>query len=72
MYVSTADRFIISAPHAIHRGLKELCCLSTYNLRGWCRVEMVANACSSGIDHLYLETATGISELIVEDFKSLS
>ena len=72
VYVSAADVFIICAPDAVHRDSKEFCGLSTYNLRGWCRMEMFAKACSSGIAHMYLQTGTGISELTNEDFSNLS
>lgn len=54
VYVSVVDRFIIVAPTSNHRDNGELCDVSTYSKRGWCRMEMLAKACSSGLSEMYV------------------
>ena len=73
-YVSLADRFIICAPDARHRDTKEFCGLNTYSLRGWCRMEMFAKACCSGLEHMYLQldSASELTALTIADLGNLS
>ena len=60
-YIFGADRCIICAPDAIHLCSKELCCLCSCNLRGWCCMEMFAKVCSGGTAYMYVQTATYVS-----------
>jgi len=73
-YVSTADHFIICAPDAVHRDTQEPCGLDTYTCRGWCRLEMMARACSSGVEQVYLQTeaADDLRAMTAADFQTLS
>ena len=74
VYVLMVDTFIIIAPDATHRDTKDVCGLSTYTRRGWCRLEMLAKACGSGFQNMYSVEGTGTSlrRLSQEDFEHLS
>eukprot|EP00756_Hemistasia_phaeocysticola_P028128 Hpha_TRINITY_DN16160_c0_g2::TRINITY_DN16160_c0_g2_i1::g.3154::m.3154 len=69
VYSSIADAFVIVAPTARHKNSGHLCNAETYSLRGWCRAEMMAKVCGSGLEHMYIiqgEAAT--MEPVTEDF----
>ena len=74
VYVSMVDIIIIIAPDATHPDTKNVCGLSTYTRRGWCRLEMLAKACGSGFQNVYSVEGTGTSlrRLSQEDFEHLS
>jgi len=74
-YVSLVDRFLICAPDARHRDdATRVCNVDSYAQRGWCRTEMLAKACSSGLQHMYLCSGNGMElhPLAKEDFQRLS
>merc|ERR1712013_623607 len=52
IFVSHVDQFIICAPEGVHRDSGCQCGLASYSTRGWCRMEMLAKACSSGLQNL--------------------
>lgn len=54
VYSSIADAFVIVAPTARHKNSGKVCNADTYSLRGWCRAEMLAKVCGSGLDHMYI------------------
>uniref|UniRef100_A0A7S4K0D7 Uncharacterized protein n=1 Tax=Odontella aurita TaxID=265563 RepID=A0A7S4K0D7_9STRA len=54
VYSSIADAFVIVAPTARHQNSGKVCNADTYSLRGWCRAEMLAKVCGSGLDHMYI------------------
>ena len=74
VYVSIVDHFLICAPDAEHRDSHLKCGLTSYLERGWCRMEMLAKACGSGLKHMYVCSDDGreLLELIREDFDCLS
>lgn len=74
VYVSVVDRFIICAPDAQHRDTGQLCDLVTYSARGWCRMEMLAKACGTGLGHMYVCHGSGedLDELSVVDCRKFS
>eukprot|EP00746_Dinoflagellata_sp_MGD_P089598 gnl/MRDRNA2_/MRDRNA2_35358_c0_seq1.p1 gnl/MRDRNA2_/MRDRNA2_35358_c0~~gnl/MRDRNA2_/MRDRNA2_35358_c0_seq1.p1 ORF type:complete len:316 (-),score=35.94 gnl/MRDRNA2_/MRDRNA2_35358_c0_seq1:369-1316(-) len=53
-YASSCDAFIVVAPDAMHRDSGKSCNLQTYNSRGWCRAEMLAKVCSSGLESFFI------------------
>jgi len=54
VYSSIADAFVIVAPSARHKNSGMVCNADTYSLRGWCRAEMLAKVCGSGLDNMYI------------------
>mmetsp|Transcript_55583 Transcript_55583/g.154799 ORF Transcript_55583/g.154799 Transcript_55583/m.154799 type:complete len:1117 (-) Transcript_55583:152-3502(-) len=66
IYASSADAFVIVAPPAEHQNSKR-CDLNTYNARGWCRAEMLAKVCSSGLRNFFLFEGGGALEPITEE-----
>lgn len=73
-YLSVADRFVICAPSALHRDLGHKCGMNSYLRRGWCRMEMLARACVSGLGDVYCCTGDGTELLHMskEDIKTFS
>jgi hypothetical protein len=69
VYASSADVFIIVAPPAKHVESNNHADLDTYNSRGWCRAEMLAKICSSGLENFFVLSTEG-SELqrVTEDW----
>jgi hypothetical protein len=53
VYASSADIFVIIAPPAEHQSCRR-CDLQSYNARGWCRAEMLAKICSSGLQNFFI------------------
>jgi len=66
IYASSADAFVIVAPQAEHQCSKR-CDLQTYNARGWCRAEMLAKVCSSGLRNFYIFAGEGALEPVTEE-----
>ena len=54
VYVSQVDIFAVCAPDALHSDTGASCGLHTYSKRGWCRTELLAKVCSTGLDDMYL------------------
>jgi len=73
-YVSLVDYFVICAPDAAHRDNGEQCNLETYSRRGWCRAEMLAKACSSGVRNMFICCGDGreLKAYGREDFEKIS
>ncbi len=74
VYASAADIFTIIAPDAIHLDNESKCDHFTYNMRGWCRAEMLSKICASGLKDMYLVSGDGVdAEPVTEktplDFK---
>jgi hypothetical protein len=65
IYASSADAFVIVAPPAEHQCSKR-CDLQTYNARGWCRAEMLAKVCSSGLRNFFIFAGEGALEPVTE------
>eukprot|EP01065_Artemidia_motanka_P022686 TRINITY_DN26884_c0_g1_i1.p1 TRINITY_DN26884_c0_g1~~TRINITY_DN26884_c0_g1_i1.p1 ORF type:complete len:1048 (+),score=320.32 TRINITY_DN26884_c0_g1_i1:139-3282(+) len=61
VYSSIADAFVIVAPTAKHKNSGMECNAQTYSLRGWCRAEMLAKVCGSGLDSMYIVQGEGTS-----------
>jgi hypothetical protein len=53
VYASSADIFVIIAPPAEHQCSRR-CDLQSYNARGWCRAEVLAKICSSGLQNFFI------------------
>uniref|UniRef100_A0A7S1MH02 Heterokaryon incompatibility domain-containing protein n=1 Tax=Alexandrium catenella TaxID=2925 RepID=A0A7S1MH02_ALECA len=67
VYAACSDAFVVIAPDASHEKSAQLCDLQSYYSRGWCRAEMLAKVCSSGLDHFFvLASADGSLEEITE------
>jgi hypothetical protein len=58
VYCTIADAFIVTAPDAKHAVSRKVCDLSTYNLRGWCRAEMLSKVCGSGLSMMFICTSS--------------
>jgi hypothetical protein len=65
VYASSADIFVIIAPPAEHQSTRR-CDLESYNARGWCRAEMLAKICSSGLDNFFIFTGDSELEAVTE------
>jgi len=66
-YASSADAFVVIAPPARHTCSNRLCDLESYNSRGWCRAEMLAKVCGSGLNNFFvLSTSDGALRQISE------
>lgn len=59
VYASAADIFTIIAPDTIHHDNESKCDHFTYNMRGWCRAEMLSKICASGLKNMYLVSGDG-------------
>jgi hypothetical protein len=67
VYSASADIFVIIAPPAEHQCSRR-CDLQSYNARGWCRAEMLAKICSSGLENFFIfESSEGGLEPVTED-----
>uniref|UniRef100_A0A7S2MVN4 Uncharacterized protein n=1 Tax=Helicotheca tamesis TaxID=374047 RepID=A0A7S2MVN4_9STRA len=67
-YASAADCFSIIAPNATHNDSKETCNPGTYNMRGWCRAEMLSKVCASGLRNMFLVSGDGVDvEAVTEE-----
>lgn len=53
VYASHADLFLILAPECTHES-GECCSLKTYFARGWCRAEVLAKVCESGLSRTFI------------------
>jgi hypothetical protein len=53
-YASQADVFLILAPEATHSTTSERCGLGSYERRGWCRAEVFAKVCGSGLKGIFI------------------
>jgi hypothetical protein len=51
--VSTPDLFVVCAPDAYHKDGDKQCSLASYNTRGWCRMELLAKVCATGLRDMY-------------------
>ena len=60
VYVSQVDIFVVCAPDALHSDTGAPCGLHTYSKRGWCRTEILAKVCSTGLDDMYLCVGDGL------------
>jgi len=65
VYASSADIFVIIAPPAEHQSTRH-CDLESYNARGWCRAEVLAKICSSGLDNFFIFASEGELEAVTE------
>jgi len=75
VYLSQVDHFVICAPDAIHMDTGKRCNLATYSRRGWCRAEMLAKSCASGLHCVYVVAGDHLPclrKLTKEDFQRLS
>merc|ERR1719333_939332 len=61
VYACSADIFVIVAPPAEHQSSRH-CDLQSYNARGWCRAEMLAKICSSGLQNFFVFGDSGTLE----------
>ncbi len=61
-YASCAAAFVVVAPEIHHSDTGELCNLSTYQGRMWCRAEQFCHILRNGVEHLWLATAEGRCE----------
>lgn len=69
VYASSADVFVIVAPPAKHAQSQDKADLNTYNSRGWCRAEMLAKICSSGLENFFvLSTQGGELQRVTEEW----
>jgi len=67
VYASSADIFVIVAPPAEHQCSRH-CDLQSYNARGWCRAEMLAKICSSGLENFFISgSSEGDLEQVTEE-----
>jgi hypothetical protein len=66
VYASSADIFVIVAPPAEHQSNRK-CDLHSYNARGWCRAEMLAKICSSGLQNFFIFGESRELEQVTED-----
>merc|ERR1719221_125232 len=67
VYSASADIFVIIAPPAEHQCSRH-CDLQSYNARGWCRAEMLAKICSSGLENFFIfASSEGDLEPVTED-----
>jgi len=67
VYSASADIFVIIAPPAEHQSSRR-CDLQSYNARGWCRAEMLAKICSSGLENFFVfASGEGDLEPVTED-----
>jgi hypothetical protein len=66
VYASSADVFVIVAPPAEHQSCRR-CDLDSYNARGWCRAEMLAKICSSGLENFFIFAHEGGLERVTEE-----
>jgi hypothetical protein len=66
VYASSADIFVIVAPPAEHQSNRK-CDLQSYNARGWCRAEMLAKICSSGLQNFFIFGESHELEQVTED-----
>jgi len=67
VYSASADIFVIIAPPAEHQCSRR-CDLQSYNARGWCRAEVLAKICSSGLENFFIfESSEGDLEPVTED-----
>lgn len=53
VYASRADLFVILAPESVHES-GTVCGLRSYFRRGWCRAEVLAKVCESGLSRTYI------------------
>lgn len=58
MCSSIADVFVIIAPPAVHMDSGRSCNIDTYNLRGWCRAEMLSKVCGTGLKQMFVSTSS--------------
>ena len=56
-YASCAAAFVVIAPEVCHADTGELCNLSSYQRRMWCRAEQFCHILRNGVDHMWLATA---------------
>ncbi len=54
VYASSATYFIICAPDTHHTDLNDVCDLSTYQKRMWCRAEQVCHSLRNGTGGMFL------------------
>lgn len=54
MYASQSDAFVVVAPVAVHGNTRKQCDFHTYNMRGWCRAEMLSKVLGSGLRDFYV------------------
>jgi hypothetical protein len=67
VYSASADIFVIIAPPAEHQCSRH-CDLQSYNARGWCRAEVLAKICSSGLENFFIfASSEGDLEPVTED-----
>jgi hypothetical protein len=66
VYASSADIFVIVAPPAEHQSTRQ-CDLRSYNSRGWCRAEMLAKICSSGLQNFFILSDGDTLEQVTEE-----
>lgn len=71
VYASSADIFVIVAPPAEHQSSRR-CDLQSYNARGWCRAEMLAKICSSGLQNFFVFEESGLEPVTEQRLPSLS
>lgn len=74
VYACNADVFLILAPRATHEHTGERCGIYTYISRGWCRLEVLAKVCGSGLAGTYIarhpvDTAAGGGAAAEDDAK---
>ena len=67
VYVSQVDIFAVCAPDASHTDTGARCGLETYSKRGWCRTEILAKVCSTGLDNMYLCAGDGLYKPFTKD-----
>lgn len=68
MYTSVAHAFCIVAPPLTHHNTNELCDLTTYNRRLWCRCENFCHAVRHGCHGIWLATSpAACTKLFPED-----
>ena len=74
VYVSQVDIFAVCAPDALHSDTGAPCGLHTNSQRGWCRTEILAKVCSTGLDDMYLCAGDGlhIQPFTKDDFDRIS
>ena len=74
VYVSQVDILAVCAPDALHSDTGAPCGLHTYSKRGWCRTEILAKVCSTGLDDMYLCAGDGLhtQPFTKDDFDRIS
>jgi len=74
VYVSQVDIFVICAPDALHHDTQAPCGLDTYCRRGWCRTEILAKVCSTGLKNMYVCSGdgSGAKPFEQQDFHNIS